>query len=239
MRYLIGALCAVAILFGAAPSVASGATVECGRVTTFVAPNSVGALLSGDGWVIFAKPDGTSEKVILRSGTLTPFGAIGGYICVGIDGVYFTGLLAPGTAGYLSEPQDWVTGTGVYCGTVAVNPFTSGQISGPRTFQLRGGLGAFGDGIFSVPTSIALPTAGSYLCGRFEVGAPSVLVTVLIVGDPGYVAAGLPNTSTSASGDVSTPLLAALGAILLAILISIGLRRGRRSDNSTGASATS
>src|SRR5205809_3944252 len=103
MRQLIGALCFIAILFGVAP-VADAATVGCGRVTTFVAPNSAGALNNGDGWLIFAKPDGTSEKVILRSGSLMPSGGISGYICVGIDGVYFTGLLAPGAAGYIPEP---------------------------------------------------------------------------------------------------------------------------------------
>jgi hypothetical protein len=223
MRYLIGAVCAIAILFGVEPSVADAATVGCGRVTTFVAPNTTGALTNGDGWLIFAKPDGTSDKVILRSGTLTPVGEISGYVCVGIDGVYFTGLLAPGTAGYIPEPPGSVAGTGVYCGIVAIDPFTSGQISGPRTFQLRGRLGAYGGGIFSVPTSIAPPTVGSYLCGRFSVGAPSALVTVLQVGDPGYVAAGLPNSSTAPVGAMSTlwlglaGLLLALGLGLLAI----------------------
>jgi hypothetical protein len=226
MRYLIGALCAAAILFGVAPGVAAAATVACGRVTTFVAPNSAGALNGGDGWLIFAKPDGTSEKVILRSGTLTPSGGISGYICIGIDGLYFTGLLAPGTVGYVPEPVDWATGTGVYCGTVAVNPYTSGQISGPRTLQLRGGLTAYGDGIFRVPTSIALPTIGSYLCGRFEVGGPSQLVSVLQAGDPGYVVAGLPNTSTAAAD--AMPTIALVCVLFVPGLALVALRTRRR-----------
>jgi len=218
---LIGAICTAAILFCLAPGAADAATVGCGRVTTFVAPNSASALASGDGWLIFAKPDGTSDKVILRSGTLTPSGGISGYVCVGIDGVYFTGLVAPGTAGYVTEPAGAVPGTGVYCGTVAANPFTSGQISGPRTFQLRGGLSAYSDGIFTVPTSIALPTIGSYLCGRFSLGGPSQLVALLGAGEPGYVPQGLPNTSTDPAAPMRRPeispliLIASLGVLAL------------------------
>jgi len=218
---LIGAICTAAILFCLAPGAADAATVGCGRVTTFVAPNSASALASGDGWLIFAKPDGTSDKVILRSGTLTPSGGISGYVCVGIDGVYFTGLVAPGTAGYVPEPAGAVPGTGVYCGTVAANPFTSGQISGPRTFQLGGGLSAYSDGIFTVPTSIALPTIGSYLCGRFSLGGPSQLVALLGAGEPGYVPQGLPNTSTDPAAPMRRPeispliLIASLGVLAL------------------------
>jgi hypothetical protein len=225
---LIGAVCAALMLLGIAASPADAATVGCGQVTTFVAPNSASALNGGDGWLIFAKPDGTSEKVILRSGTLTPSGGISGYVCVGIDGLYFTGLVAPGTAGYIPEPAGSVPGTGVYCGTVAANPFTSGQISGPRTFQLGGALSAFSDGIFTVPTSIALPTIGSYLCGRFSVGGPSQLVALLAAGDPGYVPAGLPNTSTAPADTMATAGFA--GPFLFAglALIALGVSRGRR-----------
>ena len=226
-RYFVGGLCAVAMTFAPAPQ-AAAATVDCGRVTTFVAPNSAGALSGGDGWVIFAKPDGTSAKVILRSGTQTSAGSITGYICVGIDGVYFTGLLAPGTAGYVPEPADFVTGTGVSCGTVAANPFTSGQVSGPRTFQLRTGLSAFGGGIFSVPTSIELPAIGSYLCGRFSVGAPSQLVALLQAGDPGYVTRGLPNTSTAAADAMPTLGLAGLLPVTGLALLALLARKSRR-----------
>lgn len=228
MRYLTGALCAVAILFGAAPSVAAAATVGCGRVTTFVAPKSAGALPNSDGWVIFVKPDGTSDKVILRAGSQV--GTLAGYVCLGIDSVYFTGLLAPGSAGYIPEPLVWVTpGTAVYCGTVAANSITSGQGSGPRTFELRVTSGPGGGGRFSVPESIALPAIGSYLCGRFEQGVPmNGLVAVLRTGDPGYVPAGsLPFTSTSAPTTNSLSVLAALGAALLAIFGLFGFRRER------------
>lgn len=231
MRYLIGALCAIAILLGAAPGSAAAATVGCGRVTTFVAPNSAGALIGGDGWMIFVKPDGTSDKVILRSGTLTPNGSIAGYVCVGIDGVYFTGLLAPGTSGYIPEPAVWVTpGTAVYCGIVAVNSITTGQGSGPRTYELRVTSGPGGGGRFSVPESIALPTIGSYLCGQFEQGVPmNGLLTVLRAGDPGFIAEGsLPSTSTSAPTSSSLPVLAALSAALLVFGLFVLRREARR-----------
>lgn len=225
---LLGVLCAVTILFGMAPAAANAATVGCGRVTTFVAPDSQDALANRDGWVIFAKPDGTSEKVIVRSGTLTASGAIAGYICIGIDGVYFTGLLAPGAAGYVPEPANWETGTGIYCGTVAVNPFASGQLAGPRTFRLTGPLSGFGAGTFSVPASSALPAVGSYLCGRFAVGAPSVLLAVLRPGDPGYAAAGLPNTATTPAD--ATVILGLGGTLLVTglALLALGARRDRR-----------
>jgi hypothetical protein len=225
MRSLIGLL-SVAILLVAAANFAAAATVGCGRVTTYVQPGSSAALINGDGWLIFAKPDGTSEKVILRAAQVTPVGGISGYVCVGIDGVYFTGLLAPGTAGYIPEPADGITpGTGVYCGIVAANPFTSGQISGPRTYQLRGGLSAFAEGIFSVPTGVALPTIGSYICGRFEPGGPSRLVTLLRAGEPGNLIEALPNTSTSSSAPNS--LFGVLGAALLIILGSLVPRTKR------------
>lgn len=215
---LIGAVCAALMLLGIAASPADAATVGCGQVTTFVAPNSPSALNGGDGWLIFAKSDGTSEKVILRSGTLTSSGGISGYVCVGSDGVYFTGLVAPGTAGYIPEPAGSVPGTGVYCGIVATNPFTSGQISGPRTFQLRGALSAFGGGVFTVPTSIDLPAIGSYLCGRFSLGGPSQLVAVLRAGDPGYVPQGLPNTSTApAQPTPALDLVIVTGLAVLAV----------------------
>jgi len=221
---LISVLCSVAITLAALAGLASAATVGCGRVTTFVGPNATGSLPSGDGWVIFAKADGTSEKVILRSGTPVP--TLSGYICIASEGVYSTGVIPPGAPGYIPEPADFVTGTGLYCGTVATNPFTSGQISGPRTLQLTGPLNAFGLGVFRVPASIELPAIRSYFCGRFEVGAPSVLVTVLRAGDPGYIAS-LPNTSTSSDGS-AVALVVAFALLVVVTLTLVGLRRARQ-----------
>ncbi len=231
MRCLIGALCAASLLFAAAPSAAAAATVGCGRVTTFVGPNAAGSLPSGDGWVIFVKPDGSSDKVILRAGTQV--GTLSGYICIGSEGVYSTGVIAPDAAGYLPEPAVWVTpGTAVYCGTVAANSITTGQGSGPRTYELRVTSGPGGGGRFSVPDSIAPPTVGSYLCGQFAQGAPmNGLLTVLRAGDPGYVGAGLPNTSTAPDGAISALGLAAL--VLVAALSLLGLRLRRNTRAST------
>lgn len=235
MRYLIGALCAAAILFGAVPDAAAAATVGCGRVTTFVAPDSPGALNNGDGWMIFAKPDGSSDKVIIKSGRLTPTGSIGGYVCIAIDGLYFDGVLAPGTAGYIPEPAVWVaSGTAVYCGVVAANSVSSGQGSGPRTFELRVTSGPGGGGRFSVPESIALPPIGSYLCGVFAQGAPmNALLTVLRPGDPGYIGAGgLPSTSTAAGSSVpALPLAGVLLVVGLAWLTFRTRRSALRTDS--------
>ena len=106
MRYVITALGALALVLFAVPTLSSAATVSCGRVTTFVAPDSAEALrvAKGDGWMIFLRADGSSEKVIIRSGRLTSTGSIGGYVCVSVDGIYFNGVLAPGAAGYIPEP---------------------------------------------------------------------------------------------------------------------------------------
>ena len=198
MRYLVGALCAVAILLAASANVAAATTVGCGRVTTFVAPNSAAAVFAthnGDGWVIFAKSDGTSDKVIIRADTQV--GALSGYVCMGIDSLYFTGLVTPGMAGYVPEPSVVVPqGTAIYCDIVAANPNTFGEGSGPRTyFFLTSGHG--GGGPFFVPDALPLPTIGSYVCGRFERGVPlNSVLAWLGPSDPGYVASTLPSTST-------------------------------------------
>src|SRR4030081_2286043 len=76
----------------------------------------------------------------------------------------------------------------IYCGVVKTNSITTGQGSGPRTFELEVMIGPGGGGRFSVPESIALPTIGSYICGQFEQGAPmNGLVSIVRIGDPGYV----------------------------------------------------
>src|SRR5437762_2496666 len=78
----------------------------------------------------------------------------------------------------------------VYCGIVKANTVTSGAGSGARVFEFTTSTGPGGsEQRFSVPDSMALPTVGSYICGQFEQGAPSMsLVTLLRPGDPGYVA---------------------------------------------------
>ena len=220
---LISTLMTIAFLVAFA-NVARAATVECGRITTFVAPGSSAALVTGDGWIIIVKPDGTSTKAIIRAATIGPTGAIAGYVCFGVESAYFAGLLAPGTPGYITEPLIWVTpGTAVYCGTVAPNSIATGQGSGSRTFELQVTSGPGGGGRFAVPESLPLPAIGGYLCGRFAQGAPvNGLLAVIVAGESGYVVAGLPQTSTDASSDQ----LAALAAVAVGmLLVATAIRR--------------
>jgi hypothetical protein len=63
----------------------------------------------------------------------------------------------------------------LFCGVVAANPTTSGEGSGPNTYELRvtnGPTGAAASFTFGVAQSIALPTIGTYICGQFAEGAP-------------------------------------------------------------------
>jgi len=54
------------------------------------------------------------------------------------------------------------------------------------------------------------------------------LLTLLRAGDPGYVAAGLPNTSTAPEGAMSALSLA--GLVLVAALSLLGLRMRRNAN---------
>jgi hypothetical protein len=96
--------------------------------------------------------------------------------------------------------------TVVYCGVVAPNSITSGQGSGPRTFEFREPSSPPGGGRFGVPNSVEpLPTIGSYICGQFEQGAPLVsLVAYVRPGDPGYVSQ--PGAVTSSPLATSAPI---------------------------------
>jgi hypothetical protein len=88
-----------------------------------------------------------------------------------------------------SHSEMAIAATVIYCGVVAPNSITSGQGSGPRTFEFREPSSPPGGGRFGVPNSVELPTIGSYICGQFEQGAPSnALVAYVRPGEPGYVA---------------------------------------------------
>ncbi len=94
----------------------------------------------------------------------------------------------------------------LYCGVVKANSVTFGEGSGPRIleFQVTSGPDG-GGGRFSVPESIPLPAIGSYICGQFEQGAPSMgLVALVRPGDPGYVAQ--PGAATSSPLATSAPI---------------------------------
>lgn len=119
----------------------------------------------------------------------------------------------------------------VICGVVAANSITSGEGSGPRTYELLVTSGPGGGGRFSVAPDIALPTIGSYICGQFEEGVPmNGLVALLRPGDAGYVARSLPSTTVRPETG-TTLVIAELVAIGLALLVAVGLltARSRRS----------
>ena len=137
--------------------------------------------------------------------------------------------------------------TVVYCGIVTANTTTSGEGSGPRTFEFQATSGAPSTGRFSVLDTIALPTIGSYICGDFNQGAPFiVLVALLRPGDPRYVAqagatpvaGSLPSTTTAQSQTaVLGPDLVSLLVIGLAALAALSLllaRYRRLSFTTTG-----
>lgn len=209
MRYLLIAVGALAIVLFALPAATSAATVGCGRVTTFVAPDSTGALRNGDGWMIFVKVDGSSEKVIIRSGRLTSTGSIGGYVCVSIDGVYFNGVLAPGTAGYIPEPPGSVrnlpsTSTPLEkCGKVTAYDFVQ-SLTNPGTLavdDVRFVVGLPGGFRRSDIPPLTMPFAqirlGQTVCVRGLVD-PLPGAWHLLSGEV-VIVAGLPATSTAAA----------------------------------------
>lgn len=127
----------------------------------------------------------------------------------------------------------------VYCGIVKANSVASGAGSGPRVLELQASTGPGGaEQRFSVPESIPLSTVGSYICGQFEQGAPSMaLVALMRPGDPGYVAQpGVP-VASGAPQAITPPqtgltlgffeLLLGLAAFAAVTLIVMRSRRSR------------
>ena len=114
----------------------------------------------------------------------------------------------------------------ILCGIVAANPVTSGEGSGPRTYQLQvtsGPPGAASSPLFGVAAAIPLPTVGGYLCGEFQGGVPMMgLVALLRTGDPGYVTSSLPSTSTQSDASVPTTPIEFVVAVLLFALAALG-----------------
>lgn len=145
----------------------------------------------------------------------------------------------------LASPADAAAAPVVYCGVVKANSITSGQGSGPRTFELDVTSGPGGGGRFSVPESIVLPTIGSYICGQFEQGVPmNGLAAVLRSGDAGYVQQATVTTAAPiASAPQNVPAATPAGSLFtlgfielllasLAVLIVGGLMvvRNRRAS---------
>ena len=134
----------------------------------------------------------------------------------------------------------------VYCGIVKANSVATGAGSGARVLELQATTGPGGvEQRFSVPDPIPLPTIGSYICGQFEQGAPSMgLLALMRPGDTGYVTqpgvatlapptAPLPSVVPVAVAPPAAPftlgfielLLASLGVLLVAGLLVARTRR--------------
>lgn len=131
MRYLIGAFGAVAILLAAPADVAVAASAECGRVTAYV------LCVELPGYVILTKSDRTEAKVIVHAGTSSS--GLSGYVCLGVDRDYLTGLLTPGTAGYLPEMGPVVLG---YAASGLPNTSTSTSAPTDLSVPMLAALGA-------------------------------------------------------------------------------------------------
>lgn len=236
LRYLLIALGAAATVLFATPTPSSAATVSCGRVTTFVAPDSAGALTSGDGWMILAKTDGSSEKIIIRSGRLTSTGSIGGYVCVSVDGLYFNGVLAPGTAGYIPEPFGRLPSTSTpldKCGKVTaydfvVSPNNAGTLTVDGVRFVVGLPGGF-------RRSDIPPLTVPFASVRLD---QTVCVRGLVDPLPGgwhllsgevVIVSGLPATSTAGASTDRMQVLITMAVALVAALSFYGARRARAS----------
>ena len=84
------------------------------------------------------------------------------------------------------------------CGVLSQNTITSGQGSGPNTFELRPATslraGTFSSALFGGWVAPDRPAFGTYVCLTLARGAPSAgFLSQVHVGDPGYIAAILPN----------------------------------------------
>jgi len=105
----------------------------------------------------------------------------------------------------------------VTCGTVVVNSVTSGQGSGPNTYELLSPTGINAGRFF---WDSGQPALGTYICARFIPGAPLVAFDSLIrPGEGGYVAQ--PTVATDSCGSVTA--YAADGAHMLVTLTAGGV----------------
>ena len=218
------------VLAGSLLLTSSAAAVDnvlnCGTLRAFDPPTeaknvgvaTIGAAAGDKTWNLSGTPGPNS---------VSPQATIGSEVCLtgeiakvdtGPENLLIRWNLAPNVAP-TSAPSTPV----VYCGVVNANSVTSGQGSGPRSYELQVTSGPGGGGRFAVPESIALPTIGSYICGQFVQGVPmNSLVSLLRPGDPGYVAQ--PGTATIAPAPSAAAPAAQPGLTLGFIeLLLIGL----------------
>src|SRR5438132_8329141 len=108
------------------------------------------------------------------------------------------------------------TASVVSCGTLAPNSITSGQGSGPNTYELLSPTGVTIGRVFWASGQASL---GTYVCARFIPGAPVAAFDSLIrPGDPDYVAQ--PTVATDSCGSVTA--YASAGAVMLVTLAAGG-----------------
>lgn len=134
VRYLISALCAVAILLAAPADTAVAASSACGRVTAYV------LCVTAPGYVVLTT-DRTNATVIAPAGTTSA--GLSGYVCLGVDRDALTGLLTPGMVGYFPEPRDVSSPGLVVAGYAAPGlPNTSTSASTDRAVPVLAAWGA-------------------------------------------------------------------------------------------------
>ena len=108
------------------------------------------------------------------------------------------------------------TASVVSCGTLAPNSVTSGQGSGPNTYELLSPTGVTIGRVFWASGQASL---GTYVCARFIPGAPVAAFDSLIrPGDPDYIAQ--PTVATDSCGSVTA--YASDGAVMLVTLAAGG-----------------
>ena len=93
----------------------------------------------------------------------------------------------------------------LFCGVLTENTITSGQGSGPNTFELRPTTsvrtGTLGSARFGGWLSVDRPALGTYVCVWLGQGAPiGGFESQVRSGDPGYIAEILPNGFALAQG---------------------------------------
>jgi hypothetical protein len=109
----------------------------------------------------------------------------------------------PAPTGSTNPPTPTVVASLVRCGMLAANSITSGQGSGPNTFELRSPTGV-SIARFGWPGS-GQPALGTYICVRLIAGAPIGGFGGLVgPGEPGYIASSWAATCGTVSDLVAS-----------------------------------
>lgn len=108
-----------------------------------------------------------------------------------------TPTVVAATATPVAKTYDPITND-LFCGVLSENSITTGQGSGPNTFELRPTTsvrtGSIGSARFGGWNSADRPALGTYVCVWLSQGAPmGGFQTQVRSGEPGYIAEILPN----------------------------------------------